>query len=51
MVGHNLFWNSLTGYDVVEHEYPSCFTVVCERRHGFDPLREVINSHYDVLMS
>jgi len=51
MISHNLFQNSKMGYDVVEHEYRSCFVFVCECGHGFDPLGEVVNSHYDIFMS
>ena len=51
LIDHNLFHNFETGYDVVEHEYRGHFAIVCECGHGFDPLGELVNNHYDVFMS
>ena len=35
---------------MVKEEACHHFTFAIERRHGLDPLSEVINNHYDILM-
>jgi hypothetical protein len=50
MVSNNLSWNHKPSNDLIEQEKCCGFMIISECRHGFCPLSEVVNHHYDVLM-
>ena len=50
MVSDKFFQNPEQGNNLVEYEVRGCLTVGFNCRHSLSPFREVINSHYDMMM-
>ena len=50
MVSDKLFWNPEPSNNLVEHKVSGCLTVGFYCRHSLSPFREVINSHYNMMV-
>ena len=50
MVNDKLFWNAKSGDNLVEHEMRGYLTVEFKRGHILYPFREIIDSHYNVMI-
>ena len=50
MVSDKLFRNPEPSNDLVEYKVSGCLTVIFYCRHSLSPSREVINSHYNVMV-
>ena len=50
MVSDKLFQNPKPSNNLVEYEVRGCLTLEFYYRHSLSPFREVINSHYDMMM-
>ena len=50
MVSDKVFWNPETSNNLVEYEVCGCLTIGFNYRHSLSPFREVVDSHYDMMM-
>ena len=50
VVSDKLFRNAKLGDNMVEHEMNGCLTIIFNCGHSLCPFREIIDSHYNVMM-
>ena len=50
MVSEKLLRNTKLSNNLVEYKVRGCLTIEFNCRHGLSPFREVVNSHYDMMM-
>ena len=50
MVSDNLFWNVEPSNNLAENKMHSCLTIGFKYGHSLCPFREIIDSHYNVMM-
>ena len=50
MVSDKLFQNIEPSNNLVEYEVCGCLTVRFNYRHSLSPFRELVNTHYDMIM-